>query len=220
MHPVNVVVRSPEGCRRWLGLLFCRDPLWVVQRQRTSILQHFNWKLCVVQFNLFSKYKNISHARPVLAKDHDCKLRKQMGNEKHCHISETNTGEDVSIFSQLGYIFSDSWMRLSVYVCVRACAWPLRQEICRNVVIKEMMRDMLMGPPGLSKHINGATVHRWCTGRPGFTLTHTHTLIHKSVCVHVITFMHICTFVHQYNSIWVAIWVGKRGRACYLQITV
>lgn len=38
-----------------------------------------------------------------------------------------------------------------------------------------------MGPPGLSKHINDATVHGRCTERPGFTLTHTHTLL----CVHV-----------------------------------
>lgn len=31
---------------------------------------------------------------------------------------------------------------------------PLRQEICANVFIKTMMRNMLIEPPGLSKRIN------------------------------------------------------------------
>lgn len=42
-----------------------------------------------------------------------------------------------------------------VGVCMHVCVWTTEAG---NVVIKEMMRNMLMGPPALSKHINNATV--------------------------------------------------------------
>lgn len=42
------------------------------------------------------------------------------------------------------------------HVCV--CVELLRQEIVENVAIREMMGNMLMKQPSLSKHINEAAV--------------------------------------------------------------
>lgn len=94
-------------------------------------------------------------------------------NKKYIRQSLFLVRSAISIFSllhplsrnQLWLYFQsrDSWVCLSMCVRVGVCVCGLlRQEICGNVVIKEMMRNMLMGPPGLSKHINNATVRSWC----------------------------------------------------------